>query len=146
MYEPPSASSAIRRASADTAVRIVSWRAALDRDLLQRPVRGVPVLARGVERADLRRVGAEQRGARRPGHERLVQVHDVGPERAQRFERALRPSFWSCAIGEMDPLLTYFTLGPTDVTPGLGRRAVARADDPCVHPEGPQRARASPST
>ena len=29
MYEPPSASSAIRRASADTAVRIVSWRAAL---------------------------------------------------------------------------------------------------------------------
>ena len=90
MYEPPSASSAMRRASAETAVRIVELAGRAHRHLLQRAVRGVTVLRRGVERADLGRLGAEERRARRPGQERLVQVHDVGLEAAQRLERAVR--------------------------------------------------------
>ena len=135
---PPRAISARRRPT--TAVRIVSWRAALDRDLLQRLVRGVTVLARGVERADLRAVAAEQRALVGPGHERLVQVHDVGLEAAQRLERALAtrasgpgPSARSSRCSRTDARADRHDAG-------LGRRAVARADDPDVDAELAQRA------
>ena len=146
MYEPPSASSAIRRASAETAVRIVSWRAALDRDLLQRLVRGVAVLRRGVERADLRpprrraarRCSVRAPAARAGGRRRAGTLRSASSVRSD-------ASFCACAIGEIEPLLTKRTLGPTEVTPGSGggpsHGPMTRASTPSV-----RSARASPST
>ena len=99
----------------------------------------------GVERADRGDVGAEERGVVRARRQRLVEVHDVGSERAQRLERAARRRPCPTVIGAIEPFDGKPRVGPRLVIPASGGGpsdgARTRASTPT-----PRSARASPST
>ena len=98
-----------------------------------------------MEGADRGHVGADERGVVRARRERLVQVHHVGLERADRLDGAARHRAARRRSGATDPLLGTRVLGPTVVMPGSGggpsHGAMIRASTPWA-----RRARASPST
>ena len=124
-------------------------RQAVDHLLQRAPQHDVPLvvtgLVRRVERADGREIRTNERGVRRAGSERLVQVHDVGREAPQRFECARAATRWFDVIGAIEPLLGKRRDGPTVVIPGSGggpsHGAITRVSTPAR-----RRARASPST
>ena len=121
-------------------MRIVSWRAALTATFFSARYAGCP--------SSPAAWNVPTFGASAPSSAAPVGPGTSGSCRCTTSGRKLRnassvrsdASFWAWAIGEIEPLLTNRTLGPTDVTPGSGggpsHGPITRASTP----EGAQRA------
>ncbi len=128
---------AVSSAESDTTARTLS-RATWARERGARP--HVGEVARGVKRADHGTVPTDERAEGRAGHRGFVQVHEIGLDAAEHLGGTPHGR-GTGRDGRDRPVRVPLHAGPDRHDAGLGRRPVARPDDPHVDAQLAQLAR-----